>query len=504
MLKKTIYLLAILAVHSGVKAQSYDSFYGSVVANSSADTILAYLTHFESLGVKELGTAAQTNTKNWILDKYDQYGYTDVTIDNYSYFGQNTANIIVKKQGCLYPDTYVIVDGHYDTKTGTGTNDNGSGTAIILEMARLLADVKTNYSILFIHFSGEEDGLKGSQHYVTNTVIPTNMDIKLVLNLDEVGGMSTMTNNTIVCERDEDMVPSGNNAASAIVTNQLATCVGLYSSLNTEISYAYASDYVPFENNGEIITGLYEKNESPYPHTANDFLVNMDPVYVYEVGKGATGAVMFFAEAYPNTQLIASACDSYVSPSGLNNWTATGVYYDTLQGIAGCDSIIEIDLTINTIDVSTNLVASTIAANNTTAQGYQWIDCDNGNQVITGETGMSYTPAVSGNYAVIITENGCSDTSLCTYVSVIGIEEIDNVYTKIYPNPSDGIINIVSNGTNFSLSVYNAIGQEVISKIRLSLKKETVDLSELSNGVYLLRLKDEQGNEVVKRIVIRK
>lgn len=504
MRKKIICLLAILAANSGVKAQTFNPFYGNIVANSSADTILEYLTHFESLGVKELGTAAQANTKNWILAKYDQYGYTDVTIDNYSYFGQNAANIIVKKQGCLYPDTYVIVDGHYDTKTGTGTNDNGSGTAIILEMARILADIKTNYSILFIHFSGEEDGLKGSQHYVTNTVIPTNMDIKLVLNLDEVGGMSTMSNNTIVCERDEDMVPSGNNAASAIVTNQLATCVGLYSSLNTEISYAYASDYVPFENNGEIITGLYEKNESPYPHTANDFLANMDPVYVYEVGKGATGAVMFFAEAYPNTQIVASACDSYVSPSGLYNWTATGIYYDTLQGITGCDSIIEIDLTINTIDVSTNLVASTISANNTTAQEYQWIDCNNGNQVITGETGMSYTPAVSGNYAVIITENGCSDTSLCTYVSVIGIEEIDNVYTKIYPNPSEGIINIVSNGTNFSLSVYNAIGQEVISKIRLSLKKETVDLSELSNGVYLLRLKDEQGNEVVKRIVIRK
>ena len=58
------------------------------------------------------------------------------------------------------------------------------------------------------------------------------------------------------------------------MTNELATCIALYSSLNTEISYAYSSDYIPFENNGEIITGLYEKNVTPHSHSSTDIIAN--------------------------------------------------------------------------------------------------------------------------------------------------------------------------------------------------------------------------------------
>ena len=105
-----------------------------------------------------------------------------------------------------------------------------------------------------------------------------------------------MTNDTIICERDTSS-PTSNNAASNIITYELATCIGLYSSLNTDISYAYSSDYIPFENNGEIITGLYEKNETPHSHSATDVIANMDVNYLFEIIKGTTGAVLHFAVA---------------------------------------------------------------------------------------------------------------------------------------------------------------------------------------------------------------
>jgi len=201
-------------------------------------------------------------------------------------------------------NTYVIVDGHYDTKTGTGTNDNGSGVSIILEIARLLQNVNTEYSIKFINFSAEEVGLVGSWNYVNNTVIPDNLNIKVLLNLDEVGGINGMTNNTIVCERDESN-PSSNNAASADFTDTLANCVGLYSSLLTEISYAYSSDYMPFQSNNEIITGLFEKNQSPHPHTTSDLKIYLDVNYVYEIAKASIGATLYFAVAYLNSGIKA-------------------------------------------------------------------------------------------------------------------------------------------------------------------------------------------------------
>ena len=63
---------------------------------------------------------------------------------------------------------------------------------------------------------------------------------------------------------------------------------------------AYASDYMTFENNNEIITGFFEKNETAFRHTASDLLVNMDPIYNFNVAKAAIGATMHFAVANTN------------------------------------------------------------------------------------------------------------------------------------------------------------------------------------------------------------
>jgi hypothetical protein len=122
------------------------------------------------------------------------------------------------------------------------------------------------------------------------------MDIRLVFNIDEVGGRADMTNDTVTCERDTGS-PTSNNAASNTFTNELINCTQLYSPLNTNLSYAYASDYMPFEDNNEVITGFFEKNETPHRHTSTDLLVNMDPVYVYNIAKAATGAMLHFAVA---------------------------------------------------------------------------------------------------------------------------------------------------------------------------------------------------------------
>lgn len=299
------FLIIFLLSINSISAQTFIQGYADVVNQVTQTNITNNLTQFEALGVKRRGTAALQNTLDWLKAKYTSYGYTasQMTEDSYTNSSYTCKNLIVTKIGTVYPNTFVIVCGHYDSITGTGTNDNGSGVASILEMARLLQNIPTEYSIKFINFSGEEDGLLGSQHFVSSVVNGTNpkMDLRLVFNLDEVGGVAGMTNNTITCERDTNGSPSTNNAASNTKTNELITCVGLYSPLNTYLSYAYASDYMPFQANNEIITGFFETNETSHKHTATDLLVNMDPVYNYKVAKAATGAVMHFAVA--NTTL---------------------------------------------------------------------------------------------------------------------------------------------------------------------------------------------------------
>ena len=296
-MKKLIFAYFVSLVSLSMYAQTFNSFYSSIVENTSQTNILNDLTTFESFGIKNVGSNRLTDAENWITARYQSLGYTDIVLQPFSYSAGTSNNIIITKTGTVYPNTYLIIDGHYDTINGTGTNDNGSGTVLILELARLLKNIDTEYSIKFIHFSGEEDGLVGSNYYVNNTVIPEDLDIRLVFNIDEVGGLAGTANDTVICERDQSS-PASNNAASNAFTNDLATLIELYSTLNTEISFAYASDYIPFENSGEIITGLFEKNETPYAHTSNDLLVNMDVPYLYQVTKGSVGAALEFAMAY--------------------------------------------------------------------------------------------------------------------------------------------------------------------------------------------------------------
>ena len=209
--------LLLLFSFLSTNAQVFNPYYNGIIQNVSAPNILDDLTTLVDFGVKEPGTSEIEDAKNWIIARYQSLGYTAIETQEFNVYGQTTSNIIVTKTGSVYPNTFLIIDGHYDTVNGPGANDNGSGTVLILELARLLKDVDTDYSIKFIHFSGEEQGLIGSEYYVNNTVIPENMDIKLVLNIDEVGGVAGMNNNTIVCERDESS-PYSNNAASAAAT----------------------------------------------------------------------------------------------------------------------------------------------------------------------------------------------------------------------------------------------------------------------------------------------
>lgn len=305
-------LLAVFAF-SASQAQDFNPFYGNVVAQCNYDTLQSHLQTFEELGVKETGTEALTQTCQWIREQYEQYGYTEIETHTFNHYGHNLDNLIITKQGTDYPDTYLIVDAHYDTRTGAGVNDNGTGTMIVLEIARLLKDIPTKYSIRFIHFSAEEDGLVGSTAYVNQVVVPEEHELKLVYNIDEVGGVAGMVNNTIVLERDESS-PTTNNEASWAYTDTLANLVDIYSNLNTTISHAWGTDYIPFQNSGYVITGLFEDNYSPYAHTANDILANLDMDYTFEVAKAALGGALYFSDAFDmNTSIDASGMEASVS-----------------------------------------------------------------------------------------------------------------------------------------------------------------------------------------------
>ncbi|MGG5207552.1 M28 family peptidase [Chryseobacterium sp. MIQD13] len=304
MKKITTILLLSLSAYS-LHGQNFIQAYQTRVNKISQANITANLQGFGNLGVKTTGSTENTNALNWLKAKYQSYGYdpSQITEDSFTYNGNTSKNLIITKTGTVYPNIYVIICGHYDTVVGPGVSDNGSGTTILLEAARILKDVPTEYSVKFVHFSGEEQGYLGSSHYVNNVVFQNNarqLNLKVVFNIDQVGGKIGNSNTNINCESDQSG-QTGNNSASLAMTQQLATCTTLYSPLQPTMSNAYNSDYMPFENKGDIITGFYETNRSNNEHTINDTFANVDPVYVFNVGKAALGALQHFAVATTTT-----------------------------------------------------------------------------------------------------------------------------------------------------------------------------------------------------------
>jgi aminopeptidase YwaD len=324
--KLTTLLLLSLATYN-VQAQSFVQAYQNRVNQLTQANITSLLQDFAALGVKTSGSVANNNTLNWLKGKYQTYGYTagQITEDSFTVNGNTTKNLVVTKTGTVYPNIYVIICGHYDTIVGPGVSDNGSGTSILLEAARILKDIPTEYSIKFIHFSGEEQGLVGSNHYVNNVVFQNNvrqLNLRLVFNIDQVGGKLGSNNTNITCESDQTFTSNpqdltaaqnANNAPSLAFTQQLANCTTLYSPLQTTMAHAYNSDYMPFEGKGDIITGFYETNVSGNQHTANDTFANVNPTYVFNVGKAAVGALQHFAVATTNLSVNEASASSLES-----------------------------------------------------------------------------------------------------------------------------------------------------------------------------------------------
>ena len=200
---------------------------------------------------------------------------------------------------------------------------------------------------------------------------------------------------------------------------------------------------------------------------------------------------------------VVSACDSYTWIDGITYNASNSTATHTLTNVAGCDSVVILNLTINSVsDISTTLTGLTITANNTNAT-YQWLDCDNNYFTIQGETGQNYIATVNGNYAVQLTENSCVDTSTCITINTVGIFE--NSFKKeltLYPNPTSGLFYIDFNTPQetIKLKITDVSGKLILDKTYKQIKVIEYELIQ-PNGIYFIELSDLKDQRSVTRLI---
>lgn len=198
-----------------------------------------------------------------------------------------------------------------------------------------------------------------------------------------------------------------------------------------------------------------------------------------------------------------AACDSFLWTDG-NIYTTdnnTATHTITNGAVNGCDSIVTLNLTINIVDTSVIQSGNSLTAVTVNAT-YQWLDCDNGNSQIAGETNQAFIASANGNYAVEITENGCIAVSSCFNISGIGIQE--SSFTNsflIYPNPlKDNItIDLSRKYSGIIISVKNMLGQEIAEYYYASGRTITFN-NDGPAGLYLIEVMASSGEFAVIRV----
>jgi len=197
---------------------------------------------------------------------------------------------------------------------------------------------------------------------------------------------------------------------------------------------------------------------------------------------------------------VLTACNTYTWIDGNTYTSSNSTATHTLTTVAGCDSVVTLNLTINTVNSSVTQSGALLTANEPGAT-YQWLDCPAMTQ-INGATNQAYTATANGDYAVIVTINGCSETSTCNTVTGVGIIENDfGSGLLLYPNPTDGnfSIDLGENSQMVTVTMTDLSGKVIQSKTYSNEQLLNLKIEEPA-GVYLLVIESGDKKAVIRLV----
>lgn len=243
-----------------------------VLGKIEMDSVACNIQHLEDYGTRDTYTESGKAAGDWLKAKMESYGLKTSFHDFPMPGGESCDNVIGIKRGKLYPDEYLVIGGHYDSVLRSylagdapGADDNASGTAGVLEAARILKDYELERSVIFCAFAGEEYGLYGSKAYA-NYLSENSVNVLAYFNLDMIGYLKSGAdfNTTLIYPAGAKPLADYYKEIAEVYVPQLEITDGSLSGGD--------SDHTSFNNNGFM--GIYpfedSENYSPYIHTPED------------------------------------------------------------------------------------------------------------------------------------------------------------------------------------------------------------------------------------------
>jgi hypothetical protein len=250
----------------------------SLVSAVSGPAIQATMQHLTGFSTRHSLSSQFGDAAAWARDQLDRLGY-NAEVRAFPMPGGSSANVIADYVGGTSAAVrgLVLITAHLDSinvaggpsAPAPGADDNGSGAAGLLEIARVLSGRATRHDLRLILFGGEEEGLLGSQNYVDGLLAAERDRIRAVINMDMVAVLNT-PNPTVLLE--------GAPVSSGQI-GDLAAAASTYTSLTVTTSLnPFASDHVPFINAGipAVLTIEGADSANMAIHTANDTIDRLD------------------------------------------------------------------------------------------------------------------------------------------------------------------------------------------------------------------------------------
>jgi hypothetical protein len=329
------------AVLSAAPTAAQDPFVETIVALVSGANLAAGVQTLQDFQTRYAATTNCDAAGESLYSAFTALGLDEVRFEPFTYSGGRTSrNVVAEKTGVTYPDDIYIICAHYDSTSpsatrGTlapGADDNASGTASVLEAARVLAPFPLDFTVRFIAFSAEEWGLYGSRAHAS-AARAAGERILGVINLDMIAYADA-------APEDLEYIV---NEDSAWLAELFLAAGGHYAALagrkTVDASIIY-SDHSPFWDQGYpalLAIEDYPLN-NPYYHQTSDTLDKLDAGFFTSATRASVGLLAELAqpvrEGYPLTP-VGLAADTVVYSSLFNSLRAIHLSWPTQSDATG-------------------------------------------------------------------------------------------------------------------------------------------------------------------------